>query len=93
MIMQNNTSIKLNVIGNADKTGSEDFNQDLALKRANQVINYLNINFGINKDRFKALSNGETKPIYNKPGEDNESIDQFNPLLEINRRVDFEIIY
>lgn len=58
-MMNNNPEIRLNVIGNTDKNGSTNSNQNLSLKRSQEVINYLSENFGIEKNRFESNSNGE----------------------------------
>lgn len=92
IMMNNNPNVKLKVIGNADKTGTIQFNQKLALKRADEVVKYLSINFGINQSRFTTQSNGETKPLSNIVNM-SEGIEEINILYEINRRVDFEIIH
>ena len=91
-ILQENPKINLKVIGHADKTGSEEFNEKLSLKRAEEVINYLYLNFGIQRERLFAISYGETKPLINIIEGINEEIHNNHQYLEINRRVDFEII-
>jgi len=90
IVMNNNPNIKLNVIGNADNVGTSTHNQKLALNRANEVINFLSVNFNIDKNRFTAISNGEEKPL----SEEKVSSEflHINTLSEINRRVDFQII-
>lgn len=56
-MMNNNPEIRLNVIGNTDKNGSTNSNQNLSLKRSQEVINYLSENFGIEKNRSESNSN------------------------------------
>ena len=65
-------------------------NQQLAYKRAETVINYLSSNFGVDKNRFEAKSNGETKPLSREMI--SQEFPNSNTLSEINRRVDFKII-
>lgn len=90
MVMNNNPKIRLEVIGNTDKNGTMKHNQQLAHKRAESVIDYLSSNFGIDKNRFEAKSNGETKPLSHELS--SQEFPNTNTLSEINRRVDFQII-
>ena len=90
MMMNNNPEIKLNVIGNTDKNGSTNSNQNLALKRSQEVINYLSENFGIEKKRFESSSNGEENNLATEIT--SPEFPNNNTLSEINRRVDFKII-
>jgi len=89
MVMNNNPKIRLEVIGNTDKNGTMKFNQQLALKRAESVIHYLSSNFGVDKNRFEAKSNGEKNPLSNEVS--SQEFPNTNTLSEINRRVDFQI--
>ena len=92
IIMKSNSHIKLNVIGNTDKTGTSESNKRLALKRAKEVIKYLSSNFGINEKRFIIQNNGDENPLSNSANDKNQP--EFKNILEeVNRRVDFEIIY
>ena len=90
MMMNNNPEIRLNVIGNTDKNGSTNSNQNLALKRSQEVINYLSENFGIEKNRFESSSNGEENNLATEIT--SSEFPNNNTLSEINRRVDFKII-
>ncbi len=53
---------KLEVVGHADSTGSETYNQDLSERRAQAVADYL-IGRGVAADRFSASGRGETEPV------------------------------
>jgi outer membrane protein OmpA-like peptidoglycan-associated protein len=52
---------KLSVTGHTDLVGTELFNKDLALKRAEVVAKYLEAS-GINADRMLVESKGESEP-------------------------------
>lgn len=80
--MKANPSLKLNVIGNCDRTATEQFNDDLAQRRADAVIKYLVETFKIEGSRFKAVSNGEKQTL--APTADGVE-------KNVNRRVDFEV--
>lgn len=81
-ILKENKSLDLIVTGHADATGSEEYNDKLALGRAKQVERYLTI-FGLSPQRIKAVSVGETVPLF-----EGES----DGTLLTNRRVSIEII-
>jgi len=49
--------------GNTDEVGSDDFNMQLSLRRAESVVKALVDNFGIDPARLSAKGNGKTKPI------------------------------
>ena len=54
---------KFRVFGHTDLVGSESYNQDLGMRRATAVVDYL-VSQGISKDRVEAvISEGETMPI------------------------------
>lgn len=81
-ILKENKSLDLIVTGHADATGSEEYNDKLALGRAKQVERYLTI-FGLSPQRIKAVSVGETVPLF-----EGES----DGTLLTNRRVSIEVI-
>ena len=93
ILLKNNKFLKLNVIGHADKNGSQSNNKLLGLKRANAVIDYLVLNFNSSRDQLSATSMGEENPLqldYNFV-EGQEQNSTRNEKLYLNRRVDFEI--
>ena len=81
-ILKENKSLDLIVTGHADATGSEEYNDKLALGRAKQVERYLTI-FGLSPQRIKAVSVGETVPLF-----EGES----DGTLLTNRRVSIAVI-
>ena len=73
--------------------GNTENNKKLGFQRAQAVINYLNINYGINENRLKAISKGEEDPLFLSI-EKSISIEMKSKQKEsikINRRVDFEV--
>ncbi|NNC95714.1 MAG: OmpA family protein [Chitinophagales bacterium] len=74
-LLKENEGLKLLVIGNTDETGSESYNEDLAKRRAERVINYLVEQYGIPAASLVAVSKGESNPQSRKN--------------KLNRRVDF----
>ncbi|CAV18689.1 OmpA family protein [Vibrio atlanticus] len=81
-LLKENKSLDLVVTGHADATGTEEYNDDLALGRAKQVERYLTI-FGLGVQRIKAVSVGETVPLF-----EGES----DGTRLTNRRVSIEVI-
>ena len=81
-LLKEHKSLDLVVTGHADATGTEKFNDDLALGRAKQVERYLTI-FGLGAQRIKAVSVGETVPLF-----EGES----DGTRLTNRRVSIEVI-
>ena len=77
-----NPSLKLNVVGNCDKTATEQFNNDLSRKRAEAVIKHLVDTYKIEAGRLTAISKGEKENLVpTADGVENN----------VNRRVDFEV--
>jgi outer membrane protein OmpA-like peptidoglycan-associated protein len=89
-----NPDLSLNVIGHTDSKGSIYSNNDLGLKRAESVKNYLVKVFGISNDRLFVKSKGETMPLVIKPNTTLDNVEgeisTINTIEGINRRVDFE---
>ncbi|CAH6988732.1 Outer membrane protein SypB [Vibrio chagasii] len=81
-ILKDNKSLELIVTGHSDATGSEEYNDKLALGRAQQVERYLTI-FGLSPSRIKAVSVGETVPLFEGESEGTRLT---------NRRVSIEVI-
>lgn len=93
--LRNNPKLVLVVIGHADSYGDVYSNQQLALERAENIIDHLVEVYGIESNRLRADSKGETQPLALTPAIQVEiegrgiTIDDY--LSEVNRRVDFEI--
>lgn len=68
----------LTVEGHTDSIGSEEYNMELSVRRANSVKDYLVETHDINPDRLEANGAGESKLI-----------DPLNPKAALNRRVQF----
>ena len=77
-IMKSDSGIKVKVVGSADKTGAEDYNESLAEKRAQAAVDHLVKIYGIDAGRFTVASEGESNPL---------SVS--DEALNVNRRVDF----
>jgi outer membrane protein OmpA-like peptidoglycan-associated protein len=77
-MMKSNPTLRLQVVGHADKTGSERVNLRIAERRAQSVIKVLSTTYGISSARFEMVSMGEGDPISTKN--------------QHNRRVEFRFL-
>ena len=71
----------MTIYGNADSTGPASYNQNLSVKRANTVKNYL-VKKDLPSSKMNTVGNGERKPITTNATREGR---------QKNRRVDFEI--
>lgn len=81
-LMNENTTMQIEIAGHTDNTGSDQYNLDLSKQRANSVASYL-AGKGIDKSRMTVEFFGETKPMV--PNETREG-------RKKNRRVEFKIL-
>lgn len=77
-LMKSNPTMRLRVVGHADKTGSERVNLRIGERRAKSVIKVLTTTYGIAESRFELVTMGENDPISTKN--------------QHNRRVEFQFI-
>ncbi|MFZ9777546.1 MAG: OmpA family protein [Schleiferiaceae bacterium] len=77
-MLKANPNIRLQIIGHADKTGSEKTNLKVAERRAKAVLRVLTTTFSLPESRFEVVSKGENDPISKKN--------------QHNRRVEFVVI-
>jgi outer membrane protein OmpA-like peptidoglycan-associated protein/tetratricopeptide (TPR) repeat protein len=87
-LMQANPDLKLEVTGNTDDLGTDDYNQRLSVMRAREVVNYLTKK-GIAESRLVAKGLGKTNFIainQNPDGSDNPE------GRALNRRVDMNVL-
>ncbi|MBU0991867.1 MAG: OmpA family protein [Proteobacteria bacterium] len=62
-VFNQNPTMKLQIEGHADNTGTAQYNQQLSEKRAKAIITYLVDKLDISPDRLSAVGFGEEKPI------------------------------
>ncbi len=80
--LQDNPKVSIEVQGNCDERGTNEYNLALAEKRAKSVKSYLS-NMGVKADRVEVVSLGEEQPL--DPG-------HTEAAWAKNRRADFVII-
>jgi len=61
-IMLANPNVRIRIEGNADERGSDEYNQALGMRRAEQARRYL-VSKGVDAGRIDIASNGEEKPV------------------------------
>jgi outer membrane protein OmpA-like peptidoglycan-associated protein len=61
-LMKSNPSAKIEIAAHTDDIGSDDFNNNLSEKRAQEIVKYLNSK-GISTSRLKAKGYGKTRPL------------------------------
>ena len=81
-ILNENSSVKVEIAGHTDTTGGDEYNLKLSQKRVDIVKKEL-IRLDIAKERMKAVGYGENRPLV-----DNDTLKN----REKNRRVEFNII-
>jgi OOP family OmpA-OmpF porin len=77
-MLKANPNLRLQIIGHADKTGSEKTNLKVGERRAKAVLRVLTTTFSLPESRFEVVSKGENDPISKKN--------------QHNRRVEFVVI-
>lgn len=81
-LMNENTTVKIELSSYTDNKGSDEYNLKLSQERAQSVVDYL-IDRGISKERLVAKGYGESEPI----SENDTEIGR-----QLNRRTEFEIL-
>jgi peptidoglycan-associated lipoprotein len=61
-ILQANPNVRIRIEGNADERGSDEYNQALGMRRAEEARRYL-VSKGVDAGRIDIVSNGEEKPV------------------------------
>jgi peptidoglycan-associated lipoprotein len=82
MYLLNHPSLKVQLQGNCDERGTNEYNMALGAKRALEVKKVL-IKLGVSPERISTISFGEERPLCKESTEE---------CWAINRRVDFVII-
>jgi len=80
--LTNNPTINVEIEGHTDNKGSNEYNNELSLKRAKAVYDYL-INLGIPAGRMKYKGYGSKQPVASNETEEG---------MAKNRRIEFRVI-
>lgn len=87
LIMQENTTLKIELGSHTDSRGNDVYNQNLSQKRAQSVVDYL-VSKGITRHRMIARGYGESK-LLNKCTDGVECTDVEH---QVNRRTEFKVL-
>lgn len=77
---------RIRIEGNTDNVGARDMNMALSRSRAETVSRYLQMEYGINPNRFIIIGNGPDKPV--SGCESNQTAD----CRAKNRRTEFQLV-
>lgn len=79
----NNSDLKFEIIGHTDSDGDIKTNNDLSLRRAQSIINWLKAK-GVNVSNLSAIGLGESSPVASNKTESGKAL---------NRRVEIKALY
>lgn len=82
LFMNENPSVKILIAGHTDNVGSEVYNKDLSLRRAESVKIYMIVN-GLNALRLDTMGFGSSKPVFANDSPENRAL---------NRRITISIL-
>ena len=82
-VLKANPGVRIGVDGHTDSDGSESYNQDLSIRRAASVRDFLVSNGGLDPNRFQVRGFGESRPAAPNDSAENK---------RINRRVELSIL-
>lgn len=77
-------SVLVEIAGHSDRRGTDEYNLDLAKRRAEAVVDELAKTFNIPRSRMRAMSYGRSRPLC---GEDTEECHARNRRVELRRAV------
>ena len=81
--LETNPDLRIEISGHTDNQGTADYNEDLSLRRANAVTNYLVEREGIATDRLETKGYGASQPIASNDTEEGRAK---------NRRTEFKVL-
>jgi len=73
VLLKNNTSLKLYIVGHTDNVGSIESNMKLSEERARAVVNSLTANYGITADRLKSYGVASLSPVASNDTEEGKA--------------------
>jgi OmpA-OmpF porin, OOP family len=83
VLMNKNSNMKIEISSNTDNVGTLAYNDELSIKRAESVLNYLITKSGIDNSRIVMKHYGELNPVATNTTEKGR---------QLNRRVEFKIL-
>jgi hypothetical protein len=80
--MTDNPGIRIEIEGHTDDVGTDEYNNDLSMKRARSVFDYLSVH-GISEQRLSYIGYGESRPVSSNESDEGRSL---------NRRTEIRIM-
>ena len=90
-VMNKCPSMCITVHGHTDARNTNDYNRVLSYKRAKEVIDYLTLNYGIDRSRFKLMYGGEESPLIPNLPDHHFTTREQEVMQFMNRRVEFRV--
>ena len=81
--LQHYPNFRIEIRGHTGTRGEAYMNQVLSQERADTVLRYLDITYGIDANRVRAIGLGGTKPLAKLPGESTRAYNYRLPRVEI----------
>ena len=81
--LKSNPSVRLEISGHTDDSGTEQYNMDLSRRRAFNVYKYLTGKYDLGAEQITYIAYGNKRPIYTGADEERK---------KENRRIEFKII-
>jgi OmpA-OmpF porin, OOP family len=81
-LLQENSALKLLVVGHTDNVGSLSFNMDLSQRRAAAVVTVLATRYGISKDRLTPMGVSFASPVASNKTEEGRAKNRRVELVE-----------
>jgi outer membrane protein OmpA-like peptidoglycan-associated protein/ABC-type nitrate/sulfonate/bicarbonate transport system substrate-binding protein len=76
-------NFRVEIKGHTGLRGDKSANQKLSQERAEAVVRYLNVTYGIDIDRLRPLGLGSSQPLEQKPGESDRAFNYRLPRVEL----------
>lgn len=81
-LLKESPNVRVRVVGYTDSTGPAEYNQQLSLRRAESVRDYM-ASHGVAASRLSVLGKGEADPLVDNATKEGRAV---------NRRVEFEVV-
>ncbi len=81
--LQHYPNFRVEIRGHTGTRGDEDANRLLSQDRAEAVHRYIEVTYGIEPNRFRAIGHGGTRPLPQQPGESDRAYGYRLPRVEV----------
>jgi outer membrane protein OmpA-like peptidoglycan-associated protein len=81
--LQHYPHFRVEVRGHTGLRGDANANLALSQERADAVLRYIDVTYGLDGNRVRAIGFGDSKPLAKKPGESDRAYNYRLPRVEI----------